>query len=97
MELMLANEARDKACRAELDIVARDTEEIMDAVIRDIEKDVSNGKISTLVYMKRYYHSEAIERVRHLLREKGYFSREIDALHLEVSWDVKNPYKGEDK
>ena len=90
MELMLASEARDKACRAEFDIVARDTEELMNKIIEDIKKSVSEGKISTMIYT-REYHQDAIERARDLLAEKGYFSEQFDGVRLGISWDTKNP------
>lgn len=85
---MLANEARDKAYRAEFDIVARDTEELMNEIIKDIENSVSEGKISTMIYT-REYHKDAVERARDLLAEKGYFSEQFDRLRLGISWDAK--------
>lgn len=92
MELMLANEARDKAYRAEFDIVARDTEELMNEIIKDIEKSISEGKISTMIYT-REYHKDAVERARDLLAEKGYFSKQFDGLRLGISWDAKSPFE----
>lgn len=91
MKLMLANEARDKACRVEFDIVARGTEELMDEIIKDIEKSVSEGKISTMIYT-REYHQDAVERARGLLAEKGYFSEQFNGLRLGISWDAKSPF-----
>lgn len=92
MELMLASEARDKACHAEFDIVARDTEELMNKIIKNIKKSVSEGKISTMVYTKEY-HQDAIERARDLLAEKGYFSEQFGGLRLGISWDEKSPFE----
>ena len=92
-ELMLASEARDKACHVEFDIVARDTEELMNEIIKDIEKSISEGKFSKVVYTRKRFHQEAVERAQHLLAEKGYFSEQIDGLRLGVSWDVKNPFE----
>lgn len=91
MELMQANEARNKAYRAEFDVVARDTEELMNEIIKDIEKSVSEGKISTMIYT-REYHQDAIERAQDLLAEKGYFSDQFGGLQLGISWDEKSPF-----
>lgn len=91
MELMQANEARNKAYRAEFDVVARDTEELMNEIIKDIEKSVSEGKISTMIYT-REYHQDAIERAQDLLAEKGYFSDQFGGLRLGISWDEKSPF-----
>lgn len=88
MELMQANEARNKAYRAEFDVVARDTEELMNEIIKDIEKSVSEGKISTMIYT-REYHQDAIERAQDLLAEKGYFSDQFGGLRLGISWNEK--------
>lgn len=92
MELMLASEARDKACHAEFDIVARDTEELMNEIIEDIEKSVSEGKFLTLIYT-REYHQDAVKRACVLLSEKGYFSEQFNGVRLEISWDTKNPFR----
>lgn len=91
MELMQANEARNKAYRAEFDVVARDTEKLMNEIIKDIEKSVSEGKISTMIYI-REYHQDAIERAQDLLAEKGYFSDQFGGLRLGISWDEKSPF-----
>lgn len=91
MELMQANEARNKAYRAEFDVVARDTEELMNEIIKDIEKSVSEGKISTMIYT-REYHQDAIKRAQDLLAEKGYFSDQFGGLRLGISWDEKSPF-----
>lgn len=91
MELMQANEARNKAYRAEFDVVARDTEKLMNEIIKDIEKSVSEGKISTMIYT-REYHQDAIERAQGLLAEKGYFSDQFGGLRLGISWDEKSPF-----
>lgn len=91
MELMQANEARNKAYRAEFDVVARDTEKLMNEIIKDIEKSVSEGKISTMIYT-REYHQDAIERAQDLLAEKGYFSDQFGGLRLGISWDEKSPF-----
>lgn len=92
-ELMLANEARNKACHVEFDIVARDTEELMNEIIKNIERSVSEGKISTVIWTRKRYHQEAVERARDLLAEKGYFSGQYDGLRLEISWDEISPFK----
>lgn len=91
MELMQANEAHNKAYRAEFDVVARDTEKLMNEIIKDIEKSVSEGKISTMIYT-REYHQDAIERAQDLLAEKGYFSDQFGGLRLGISWDEKSPF-----
>lgn len=91
MELMQANEARNKAYCAEFDVVARDTEKLMNEIIKDIEKSVSEGKISTMIYT-REYHQDAIERAQDLLAEKGYFSDQFGGLRLGISWDEKSPF-----
>lgn len=91
MELMQTNEARNKAYRAEFDVVARDTEKLMNEIIKDIEKSVSEGKISTMIYT-REYHQDAIERAQDLLAEKGYFSDQFGGLRLGISWDEKSPF-----
>lgn len=91
MELMQANEARNKPYCAEFDVVARDTEKLMNEIIKDIEKSVSEGKISTMIYT-REYHQDAIERAQDLLAEKGYFSDQFGGLRLGISWDEKSPF-----
>lgn len=92
MEPMLASEAYDKVFHTNFNMVARDTEELMSLIIKDIEKAISEGEISTVVYTRKRYRQEAVERAQQLLAEKGYFSEQFDGLRLGISWDTKNPF-----
>lgn len=73
MELMLASEAYDKIFHANFNMVARDTEELMSLIIKDIEKAIKDGVRYIYEHARISCNDEAmIKEVEKIFTDLGY-------------------------
>lgn len=101
--MISANVARCQSDLAKEQLILLQTDEILKAVEKMIDEEISCGRTSIVFTPHEEYSKEAFLKVGELLKKEGYhyafaydpydpYDREI-ITRLFVSWAIENPYK----